>query len=410
MFHSEVLIERHWKGRVKRTVCETFWELYQKAPSKFELEPVISTSKFYLIHVTRNDLFYLTVVSADVSPLFVLEAQQKIVNTLVEYLREPTETTIRENFTIVYQLLDEMVDGGFPFTVELNQLTEMIVPPSMTNRVLSALGSSGTTVRDELSGAALSKTPWRKADVKYLTNEIYFDLIEHVDMVVNANEQTVACSVAGEVKCRCLLSGVPDLSLTFKGAADALDDVSLHRCIRISRYQKERVFSFVPPDGAFTLFTYRARENVRSPLYVKPAFTWLKTSCRFSVQVGLKHDAQHPVADITVTIPLPRGVLASSVTANLGSVSVDQLTKTCKWTIPKLGPKDALVPVLEGSLTLSPDAPLEERPVIRVGFEAVKFSATGMAVDGLVVRNVRYTPVRGFRVVTKAGKYQVRVA
>jgi hypothetical protein len=35
--NSEVLIEKHWRGKVKRTVCELFWEEVNKAPSKSEV-------------------------------------------------------------------------------------------------------------------------------------------------------------------------------------------------------------------------------------------------------------------------------------------------------------------------------------------------------------------------------------
>jgi len=50
-----------------------FWEEVTKAPSKEEVLPVISTAKHYLIHIYRNDLFFLSVVNAEFPPLLVLE-------------------------------------------------------------------------------------------------------------------------------------------------------------------------------------------------------------------------------------------------------------------------------------------------------------------------------------------------
>ena len=40
------------------------------------------------------------------------------------------------------------------------------------------------------------------------------------------------------------------------------------RCVRLARWERERVVSFVPPDGRFTLMSYRvqaAPPRVRSP-------------------------------------------------------------------------------------------------------------------------------------------------
>ncbi len=40
-------------------------------------------------------------------------------------------------------------------------------------------------MKDELSSAALSKIPWRKNDVSYNRNEIYFDLVESLDVIIS---------------------------------------------------------------------------------------------------------------------------------------------------------------------------------------------------------------------------------
>ena len=93
------------------------------------------------------------------------------------------ETSIRENFSILLQLLDEMVDGGFPLTTELTQLKEMILPPSLARRLFANVMSSDSTtgfssaISADLPTHALSKIPWRKVDIKYVTNEIYFDMV-----------------------------------------------------------------------------------------------------------------------------------------------------------------------------------------------------------------------------------------
>lgn len=118
----------------------------------------------------------------------ILEIQNRIVDVFVEYFTSLSESVIRENFTTVYQLLDELVDGGFPFTTEPNQLKEMIVPPSIRSRLLqNVTGEFG--VRSNLPAGTISKIPWRKANVKYVTNEIYFDIIESIDCVISPSQQ-----------------------------------------------------------------------------------------------------------------------------------------------------------------------------------------------------------------------------
>jgi len=47
-----------------------------------------------------------------VSPLFVIEFLHRVVDTLVDYFSECSETTIKDNIVVVYELLDEMLDNG----------------------------------------------------------------------------------------------------------------------------------------------------------------------------------------------------------------------------------------------------------------------------------------------------------
>ena len=78
-------------------------------------------------------MFFLTAVQNDVPVLLIFEALHQIVNTLLMYFREKlTDQVIRENFALIYQLVDELIVGSFPHTMEPNQLTDMISTPSMT--------------------------------------------------------------------------------------------------------------------------------------------------------------------------------------------------------------------------------------------------------------------------------------
>lgn len=53
-----------------------------------------------------------------------------------------------------------------------------------------------------------------------------------------------------------------------------IDDCSFHPCVRYGRFEKDRVVSFVPPDGHFELMRYRVRDhlqmNVTPPVYCNP--------------------------------------------------------------------------------------------------------------------------------------------
>ena len=43
----------------------------------------------------------------------------------------------------------------------------------------------------------LTNIPWRKAKVRYTQNEVYFDIVEELDCIIDANGQAVTCEVLG---------------------------------------------------------------------------------------------------------------------------------------------------------------------------------------------------------------------
>ncbi len=49
-----------------------------------------------------------------------------LVNVLENYFKDLQEESIRDNFVIVYELLDEMMDNGYPQTTEVKLLKGFI--------------------------------------------------------------------------------------------------------------------------------------------------------------------------------------------------------------------------------------------------------------------------------------------
>ena len=50
----------------------------------------------------------------------------RLSSVLVEYFKELEEESIRDNFVIIYELMDEMMDFGYPQTTESKILQECV--------------------------------------------------------------------------------------------------------------------------------------------------------------------------------------------------------------------------------------------------------------------------------------------
>jgi AP-3 complex subunit mu len=104
-----------------------------------------------------------------------------------------------------------MMDGGFPFTTEPNILTSMISKNTLLNDLMENIPIPGTMniplpmslggklamghrsltlaspsgVSAQLPRGTSSISPWRAVGVRYTTNEIYFDIIEELDAIID---------------------------------------------------------------------------------------------------------------------------------------------------------------------------------------------------------------------------------
>ena len=131
----------------------------------------------------------------------VLSFLYKCVRVFNEYFKELEEESIRDNFVTVYELLDELMDFGFPqstdskilqeyITQEGHKLEQVRPPPALTQQV-----------------------SWRSDGLKYRKNEVFLDVIESVSLLVSSTGNVLRSEINGVIKMRVYLSGMPELRL-----------------------------------------------------------------------------------------------------------------------------------------------------------------------------------------------------
>ncbi|EDV27475.1 AP-3 complex subunit mu-1 [Trichoplax sp. H2] len=406
--NCEVFFEKHWKSVVSRSVCDHFLEALNQASSPDDVPTAIGAPRHILINIYRNKLFFIAVVQGEVPPLFVIEFLHRVVDTITDYFSSCTELTIKDNSVVVFEILEEMLDNGYPLATELNVLKELIKPPSIVRNVMNTVTGS-TNVGGQLPTGQLSNVPWRKVGVKYTNNEVYFDFVEELDVIIDKTGTTVFAEVNGAIKCQCKLSGMPDLVMTFTNPR-MFDDLSFHPCIRYRRWENERVVSFVPPDGNFQLLSYRLGTNsvVAIPVYVKPTISFQGSSGRFEITVGPKQTMGKVVENVAISMTVPK-VVSNVVLSNNpeGNFTYDPVSKTMRWEIGKV--MHQKISTIRGSMPLQSGASApDSNPTILVEFKVNQLAISNIKVNRLDIYGEKYKAFKGVKYITKAGKFQVR--
>jgi AP-1 complex subunit mu len=63
-------------------------------------------------HTRHNNLIILAISKGNVNSVLVFTYIYKIIDVLKEYLVNFEDESVRDNFVIIYELLDEMMDNG----------------------------------------------------------------------------------------------------------------------------------------------------------------------------------------------------------------------------------------------------------------------------------------------------------
>ncbi|XP_059480324.1 AP-3 complex subunit mu-1 isoform X2 [Neocloeon triangulifer] len=407
---GDVFMEKHWKSVISRSVCDYFFDHQRKAASPEDIPPVIATPHHYLISVYRCSMFFVAVCTTEVAPLFVVEFLHRVVDTFEDYFSECTESIIKEHYVVVYELLDEMLDNGFPLATESNILKELIKPPNILRTIANTV-TGKSNVSSTLPSGQLSNIPWRRTGVKYTNNEAYFDMVEEVDAIIDKSGSTVCAEIQGYIDCCIKLSGMPDLSLSFVNPR-LFDDVSFHPCVRFKRWESERVLSFIPPDGNFRLMSYHigSQSIVAIPVYVRHSLSLRESGSggRLDITLGPKQTLGRTVENVVLEIPMPKSVLNCGLVTNQGKYTFDPTTKLLVWEVGRIDPTK--LPNIRGTITLqSGSPPVEANPSINVKFTINQLAVSGLKVNRLDMYGEKYKPFKGVKYITKAGKFQLRM-
>ncbi|WWC60961.1 uncharacterized protein I303_103538 [Kwoniella dejecticola CBS 10117] len=401
-----------------------------------ELEPVIwvntlargggSMSGAALCHVQREGLCFLVPVGQEVNPLFAFSFLDAFLDTLKDYLGEITESAIKDNFDIIYMLIEEMLDEGHPMTMETNMLKEIVLPPTLMRKLLNVAGVSG--LQTPTTQPFTAPIPWRRPGVRHSTNEIYFDIEESLDAIIDKRGNVLSSAVWGRINCNSRLSGNPDLLLNFANPK-VLDECAFHPCIRYNKWEKSRILSFIPPDGKFRLLEYQAVASTSKnqiPIGVKANLVVEPNGGRFSITLSSRLSGR-PLEDIVLSIYLGKGATAASATAQGdrkpigvrteesvadghvggGTWQFDPHTQVFKWNLASLVTTERS-PTLTGSFASSEAQPTPS-PSFDVSFNIQHHSFSNLRVDQLkVTGDVMYKPFKGVRQLARSGKIEVR--
>jgi AP-2 complex subunit mu-1 len=322
---------------------------------------------------------------------------------------------------LIYELLDEIMDYGYPQITDINILKKYITQEGYKYQDQEKLKEILTTMTGAVS--------WRPPNVFHPTNEIYLDVIESVNLLINRTGEIIKAEVNGAVTLKSLLSGDPickfgmnDKLQISQGNTNtkgiSIEDLRFHQCVRLSDFNKDRTITFIPPDGVFDLMTFRVTENVIIPFKIycniieTPSIDNPSIPQNIDLDLNVKalFDKLLFAQDIIIKVQIPKNATNVKTHTNMGKAKHEPEKGAIVWRIKKVnGDKECKLKCEVPLISVKDPKPWTRSP-ISMEFNIPMFTASGLRVRFLKVQEKSgYKPLKWIRYVTKAGDFQFRI-
>lgn len=289
-----------------------------------------------------NNIYIVAVAKGNPNVALVFSFLYKMQEVFTDYFKELEDESLRDNFVITYELLDEMMDHGYPQITEVKMLKEYIKTEA------NKMAAKEQKIPDsKLTAQMTNIVSWRREGIKHNKNEIFLDVIERLNILVSSQGNVLKSEILGTVRMKSFLSGMPELKLglndkvlfemtgrTTRGKLIEMEDIKFHQCVRLNKFEAERNISFIPPDGEFELMTYRLDTQVKPLILVECMVeNFTRSKIEYLVKAKTQFKSKSIANNVEIFVSVPSDVDSPVFKSNVGTVKYVPDQNCMVWCI-----------------------------------------------------------------------------
>lgn len=410
---GDILISKLYKDGVKRSISDVFRIHVINSTNKTEIRsPILTLGSTSFIHIKseRNWIVAATRSNQDCST--ILEFLYKFESLLKTIIGNLTNENICNNFFDIYQILDEVIQFGYPINLELGYLKAVL--PNVDGNSKRLVRRNSTLLKQSNKSSellnAMSNITWRSNGIKYRRNEIFLNVEEQINVLTNEQSDILRSYVEGKVIMKTHLSGMPQCRFGLNDSV-TLEDYKFHQCVELEKFDTSKVIQFIPPDGEFQLMSYTCRQDINLPFQITAQVQQSGTKkLQYKILVRATYSNKISSSDIQLKVPTPKGVVGSNINSAQGKAKYQPEDDNIVWKFNKVfgGTESILLAEIELTEIEGKKLATWSRPPIKLEFVIDMFSVSGLSVEFLRVDKVNYRTVKWVKYASQSGSYEIR--
>ena len=415
---GRIIIFRNYRGEVDQDISEGFINEVLEL-DEANMKPTFTIDDVHYIWIRHQNIYIVAVGKRNINVAMTFSFLYKLKDILIDYFNVLEEETVKDNFVLIYELLDEIMDHGYPQITEGKILKDLIM--------ISSNKKNNKTSKENLAltSTMTNAVSWRKEGIRYAVNEAWLDVIEKVDELISSNGNVLSSQINGSVIMKNFLSGMPMVTVGLndkivlqnlgKDTTNSIemDDLKFHQCVNKKKFENERIIEFIPPDGEFELMSYRLDMQIKPLISVKITINTIsETRIEYIAKAKTNFKNRSVANNVSIYIPVPLDIQNATFKTTSGSVVYLSDREDLLWFIKRFEGQTELdmncsfqVPTVR----IDDTTKHLKRP-IQVSFEIPYFTVSGFQVRYMkIVEKSGYEAVPWVRYFTRNGEYNIRI-
>nr|CAB3222359.1 AP-4 complex subunit mu-1-like [Phallusia mammillata] len=389
-----------------------------------DLPMSIQLEDMFYFHVKLDSVLLVAVTTVGTMSCYVVLAYlESLSDFLKDLLGTVNPQNIFSNIGLVYEVICESTDAGFPRLVEKEKLKTLLcnaVRPAKSNspHFLSILpdnlfGAVGDANKRVACSEATKKPIKTKSTQELDKQELFVDLIEKLSVIIDSRGVVLHYGLNGKLQVKSYLDNAANVSVTFSQDSklkDAFNNARFHANVDKSKLPREIRAQVCP--GTYTAMNYSLDirdESTSMPFTLYGNFVPVPEDKLVMINLKLHSSLppRNPATNFVGTIRLPYSTLTASGSSSLANMELtyDKHKQLIQFTSPLYpGESHHSVSVKVLVKDWSPALVYELNSVV-LEFEAPMFCQSGLRINNLKVESPNSTSSGPGSVVSRWVRY-----
>jgi len=158
-------------------------------------------------YTKKFGIYFVATTKKNVSPSYVMDILYRMMKVFRDFCGVLNEESIRKNFVLIYEIIDEIIDYGHPQLMTSEAIKQFIInePILITQKEKTSTFRPSIFSSNTIASTAIQRPVSQITDKKNMKNEIFVDIFEKLSVLFNSNGFIINSSIDGVIQMKSYL-------------------------------------------------------------------------------------------------------------------------------------------------------------------------------------------------------------